>query len=427
MGVTESVWNMQYLTVICLILAFVAVGVLAWFAADMRFILKSSQRKNQLSIEGRWGELDQYFERASKTYRPFVWLHRHCLLPGAVLGQYALFLFNQGRLDEALANVNQAIRQIESKPRIFRSIHRFETFRILCSALRARTLILTGLGRYGEARENDARLQQLTGSKAPNAASALLEFYCGHLDEALAQALAVPPGDKQYDPMRAVTVLALCMKGEFDKSIQALVYEPGDISKFYSPAGLKVMNESSEGPKLIELQRRKLAGVFQPARLILLAQVYIAKEEFENADCALDQAEKSLGPEPGIQASYCRHRACSLAAQGKATEAETYIERMRTIVKQLPKRSLLWETHFAAGQSYLYLGRFNDALTELIKAQQSVLHPVEKHSTAYWIARAHEAAGNRNEAIPYYQLVAADTIPSWMRKLATESLTRLNN
>jgi cytochrome c-type biogenesis protein CcmH/NrfG len=47
--------------------------------------------------------------------------------------------------------------------------------------------------------------------------------------------------------------------------------------------------------------------------LILLAQVYLSLEDFENADRALDQAEKSLGPEPGLQMSYCRQRACSLA------------------------------------------------------------------------------------------------------------------
>jgi tetratricopeptide (TPR) repeat protein len=402
-------------------------AALAWFASDMRSILKSGQRKNQLSIEGKWRELEQHFERISKTYRPFVWLHQQYLLPGTVPAQHALFLFKQGRLDEALAKVDRAIRQIEGKPRLFRSIHRSETFRILCSSLRARTLILTGLGRYGDAREVAARLQQLTGPGDPNAALALLEFYCGHLDEALAMAQPVPPGDKQYDSMRAVTALAYGVKGEFDQAIQALLYEPSDISKFYSPAGLQAVSESPEGPKLIELQRRKHGGVFEPARLILLAQVYVAKGEFENADRALDQAEKSIGPEPGIQTSYCRHRTCSLAAQGKATEAENYIKRMRAIVQQLPKRSLLWETHFAAGQSYLYLGRFNDALTELIEAQRSVLHPIEKHATAYWIARVHEAAGNHNEAIPYYQIVVADTIQSWMRKQAVETLTRFKS
>jgi tetratricopeptide (TPR) repeat protein len=230
--------------------------------------------------------------------------------------------------------------------------------------------------------------------------------------------------DTQFDSMRGIMAIFHSMKGDFEQAIQALSYEPADVSKFFSPSGLKTLSGSPEGAKLIALKRRKLAGVFPPARLILLAQVYVALEDFENADRALDQAEKSPGPEPGIQMSYCRHRACSLAGQGKSKEAENYIERMRAIVRELPKRSLLWETHFTAGQSYWHLRRFNDALAELIEAQRSVLHPIEKHATAYWIARTHEAAGDQREAIRYYEIVAADTIPSWMRERAAKALAR---
>lgn len=347
------------------------------------------------------------------------------LLPGTIAAQHALFLNNHGRLEEALAKADQAIRQVKSKPRIFRGIHRAATFKTLCGSYSARALILAGLGRYDEAREVTTQLQQLAGAGRPqNTALALLELYCGRLDEALALAQAVPPKDPQYDPMRVIAALAQVMKGEFDQAVQTLLYEPGDMTKFYSPAGLKAVQENPEGPKLIELQNKKLAGVFQPARLLMLANVYLAQEDLENANRMIDQAEKKLGPEPGMQASYCRYRACCLAAQGKATEAENHLQRMRAIVKQYPKRSLIWETHFTAGRSYLYLGRPSDALAELIEAQRSVLHPTEKHVTAYWIARSHEAAGNLREAIPYYQRVAGDTIPSWMRKKAVEVLAQ---
>jgi hypothetical protein len=134
-----------------------------------------------------------------------------------------------------------------------------------------------------------------------------------------------------------------------------------------------------------------------------------------------------LGPEPGVQISYCRYRACNLAAQGKPAETENCIARMRAIVQRLPARSFLWETHFAAGRSYMYLARFREALTELTEGQRFVLHPIEKHATAYWIARTHEAAGNQHEAVSYYRLVAADPIPSWMRKRAVESLAGQNS
>lgn len=257
----------------------VVIGLLTWFSLDMHSILKSSQRKNQLSIDGRWGDLERHFESASKPHRPFVWLHDRYFLPGNITAQHALFLYNRGRHEEALSKVDQAIRQIADKPKFFRSIHREATFKTLCGSLRSRTLILTGLGRYDEARQAAAQLQHLTGSDAqPNAALALLEFYCGCLDEALAQAQAVSAEDTQYDSMRGIAALAYSMKGEFDEALQALNFEPGDIAKFYSPEDLKALNESSTGSNLIELQRKKRAGVSQPARLLRLAQVYIDGE-----------------------------------------------------------------------------------------------------------------------------------------------------
>ena len=112
------------------------------------------------------------------------------------------------------------------------------------------------------------------------------------------------------------------------------------------------------------MQEKKLAGVFQPARLLLMEQVHEAREDFQSADGALDQAEKALGSQPAVQAGYCRHRACSMAAKGKAAEADSYIERLRAIIKQTPTRSLTCEIHFATGRAWLYLRRFDDALKE---------------------------------------------------------------
>jgi hypothetical protein len=74
----------------------------------------------------------------------------------------------------------------------------------------------------------------------------------------------------------------------------------------------------------------------------------------------------------------------------------------------------------------LYLGRFADALAELSEAERYALHPLEKHTTAYWTARVHEAAGDREKAIPYYRMAASDSIPSWMRKKSAEALDGQN-
>jgi tetratricopeptide (TPR) repeat protein len=247
---------------------------------------------------------------------------------------------------------------------------------------------------------------------------ALLEAKCGRLDEALALAKTVPPEDKQYDSMRAVMAGAYGLKGEFAQAIKTLMYEPTGISKFYRSEDLENLNRSREGSKLLELQGRRLAGVYQPVRWIMLASVYVEQEAFENADRTLDEVEKSLGSNRVLQIAYCRTRARSHAAQGRSAEANECIARVRVMMQEFSSRSTAMEVHLAIGRSYLSLRRFGEALAELAEAQRRALHPVEKHQAAYWIARTHEAAGNPREAITYYQQVASDPIPSWMHRQA---------
>jgi tetratricopeptide (TPR) repeat protein len=404
----------------------VVVGVLAWFAADMRSILKSMQRKNQLTIEGRWTELEQHLARASNTLRPFVWFHQRYLLPGFNAAQFALFLYEQGRLEQALTQVDKAIKQIENKPAFFRPVFQPRTKVIHCGALAARVLILTRMGRYDEAREAAGRLGQVSGSNVrQNSFLALLELNCGNLDEALALAKTVPPEDHQYDTTRGVMASAYSLKGEFAQAIETLMYEPTGVSKFYRPEDLENLNRSREGSKLLELQGRTLAGVNQPVRWISLADVYLEQEAFKNADGALDEAEKSLGSNRILQICYWRARTRSQAGQGKSVEADDCIAHVRAMTKLLNRRSTVMETHFAIGRSYLPLRRFGEALVELAEAQRNALHPIEKHQTTYWIARTHEAAGNPIEAMTCYQKVASDPIPSWMRRQAAADLHKL--
>ena len=400
-----------------------AFGVLIWYAADMRSILRSKQRKNQLAIEGRWAELEKYWEQASNTRRPFVWLHQRYLLPGSNAVQFGLFLYQQGRLEEALAKVDQAIKQIENKPAIFRSMYQRATNKALWGALAARGLILTGMGRYDEAREAAARLGDASGYNVrANQSLALLELDCGRLDEALVLAKTVPPENNQYDSMRAAMARAYSLKGEFVRAIETLTYEPSSVSKFYRPDNWEKMKRSPEGSKLIELQGRKLAGIFPPARWVALAVVFLEQEAFKNADAALDEAEKSLGSNPTLQISYWRNRARSHAGQGKSAEAEDCIARVRGMMRQPYLRSTLMGTHIALARSYLSLRRFAEALAELAEAERIALHPIEKHLATYWSARTYEEAGNSSEARVYYQKVASDPIPSRMRSHAAAVL-----
>jgi tetratricopeptide (TPR) repeat protein len=407
-------------------IAFLFVVLRWWYIADMRSILKSSQLRQRLSMEGRWKDLEDYFKDAERPRRPFVRLYRKYLMPGSMETQYALFLFKKGRLEESLAKVDQAVVRIRNKPRVFRSYYKKTTANILRGSLRTRILVLGGLGRYDDARATAAELQRLTGPSAKQpSALALLEYNCGHIDEALALALQADAEDMQYDTMRQIVANAYCMKGQHELAIQALSFEPANAEKLYSPAGLETLSKIPEGAELIALKRKKLAGIFPPARWIMLARVYIAMGNFEKALQMLDEAEKSLGSEPALQLSCCRNRARCLAGMGKGEEAERYLERMRAMARETPKRSTMWESHFAAGRAYLSLGRFDEALGELLSSHEFVLHPIQKHSEAYWIAQAHEGLGNKSEAAAHYQAVVADGIPTWMRERAVEALARV--
>lgn len=110
--------------------------------------------------------------------------------------------------------------------------------------------------------------------------------------------------------------------------------------------------------------------------------------------------------------------------EGKADETDRCVARLREQVQKSPTRTRIWETHLAIGRSHYDLRRYREAVTELTEAQRHVLHPLENHTTTYWLAKAHEASGNRREAARCYQAVAADAIPSWMRKKAAEVLAQ---
>jgi len=395
------------------------VGGCIWFAADMLFLLRSAQRRHQLTLEGRWADLERHFEGVEKTRRPFAWFWQRYLLPGGNATQFGLFLFQQGRLEQALTEVDRAISQVGKKPVLLRPFLRGATKAIRCGSRAARMLILTGMGRYDEVRAEAVRLGQASGSSVDaNSPLALMETNCGRLDEALALARNVPPAHHQYDAMRSTTAWIYSLKGEPARAVEVMTHEPAGVAKFYRSEDLKTMGASPDGAKLIELQGRNLAGIFPPARWIRVAQTYLDQEAFANADAALGEAEKSLGSNQVLQISYWRTRARSHAGQGKSAEADDCIGRARALIQQFPRRSTVMETHLAIGRSYLSLRRFSKALMELGEARRNSLHPIERHQANYWTARTHEAAGNSLEALTYYKLVAADPIPSWMHRQA---------
>ena len=127
---------------------------------------------------------------------------------------------------------------------------------------------------------------------------------------------------------------------------------------------------------------------------------------------------------PVVEHIYRRLRACCCAAKADAAGAEDNLAGARRLAEEVPSRSAKYETHQGAGRAYLLLGRNEAALAELQAAVQLALHPLERHSTNYWLARAAEAAGHRQEAARLLTLVTADRFDTWM---CADARARLNS
>jgi tetratricopeptide (TPR) repeat protein len=166
------------------------------------------------------------------------------------------------------------------------------------------------------------------------------------------------------------------------------------------------------------------AGVFRPGQYIEAANACLEAGDLQNMEQALARAERELKPHPIIEHKYRQMRACCCAAKKDAVGAEDNLARVRELADEVPSRSAKYETHQAAGRAYLLLGRNESALAELHAAVQLALHPLEKHSTNYWLARAAEAVGQQQEAARLFGLVAADGFDTWM---CADARARLNS
>jgi tetratricopeptide (TPR) repeat protein len=333
--------------------------------------------------------------------------------------RFGLFFHSRGRLEPALAHVDRGIKQIENKPMLFRPVFRSATSKAYNSALAARVLILSEMGRYSEARQTSVKLEKASGSTmGEHSTLALLEMKCGKLDEALAMARKVPEHETQYDAMRNLMSMVYGLKGDFEQAKQSLIFDPNIGAKYDNPGVFESLKQNVEGAKWIQSQKQKLAGIFPPARWIRLAHVYLAEQDFEQSDKALDNAEKSLGSNQILESVYWRARARTYAGQYKSKEAEDCIDRARVMAQKLQSRSAIMETHLAIGRSYLSLRRWDEALIELLAAERTSLHPIERHQANYWIAHAYGSSDRLADALPYYQKVASDPIASWMQREA---------
>jgi tetratricopeptide (TPR) repeat protein len=281
------------------------------------------------------------------------------------------------------------------------------------------------MGKYEEAKASITQARSMNSSRASlNNIEGLIELYLGNLDRALALAQEGMNLEGPKDALRLLSSGALRLQGRFQEAINALIYDPTRLSAAFGPANFKDIGYDQLGQRLILKMDQEVASIFPPGRELAMAEVFLDAGDTENLRRALDRAESEMQSNPAVQIIYLWLRACCCGLQEDATGTEKNLAQLRDLTTKLPNRSARFQTHYAAGRAYLSLQRTDLALSEFQAATNLALHPVERHSTDYWCARAVEAGGDRLRATALFHSVAQSQISSWM---SADARKRLSN
>jgi hypothetical protein len=375
-----------------------------WLAVDMRFAQRWSIRRAELGAKGHWTELNRHFESALKCRRPLLLLFQRFVLPGLLEADYALHLSNQGEHERALVLAQKASLSSAKRPAIHLAV------------LPAEATVLSRLGRYAEVREvvrrgrsklGSAELSDLVMSHPDLAAGitmqeGFLELNLGHLDAALHLGWQACAGNVS-DPARALISGVFTAKGQFKEALDALVYEPSDFYKFLASAPptfefehetpLEMLSKDKLFEEAAFKTNEELSGVFGPAVEIGRALVFLEAGDAANFGAALQRAHSLLKSHPIMKHIFVRTRACWHAMVGDVNGVEADLARAREFVAEFPaSRSVKFETHLVAGRARFLLTQYEAAIHELTEANKLALHPMEKHTSIYWLARASQGS-----------------------------------
>lgn len=398
------------------ILLFLGVALLLcvfWFVADCKFAQQWSLKRAKLGAQDKWRELNTHFEAGLKCRRPFLLLFRRFAIPGLVEADYALHLSNQGQHESALVWAQEASRKSATRPDI------------LLDVLPAEATVLLRLGRYADARKVILCGRDLLASSRHSANSppnrgngivlteALVALYLGNLTAALQLSIEASAAAVS-DPGRVLISIVFVAMGRFQEALNALVYEPSRFEKFLKTEDHDLLAEDKIFAETSDKMNEELAGVFGPAISIGRATVFLEAGDAGNLGEALKQAEAELKSNQIMEHIFVRTRACWHAMRGAVREAEADLARARQLTDEKPaSRSAKYEYHLAAGRAYFLLGQQEKAISELSEAGQQALHPMEKHTSTYWLARANQSA-NRTSSANLFKTVIADGFPTWM-------------
>jgi ATP/maltotriose-dependent transcriptional regulator MalT len=214
----------------------------------------------------------------------------------------------------------------------------------------------------------------------------------------------------------------LTAKGRFREALDALVYEPSKFEKFLKPDDVQLLGEDKFFQDAARKVDEQLSSVFGPAIGLGMAQVFLEAGDAANLGQALEQTQGKLKSQQAMEHIFVRTRACWHAMKGDLAGVEADLGRARQLTDEKPaSRSAKYEYHLASGRCRFLLGQFETAIAELEAAVRLALHPMEKHTSQYWLARAHQAA-RRPSAAGLFQAVIADGFATWME---TDSRARV--
>ncbi len=403
----------------------VVVGLL-WMMADLRFVQRWQLRRAELGAQDKTQELNAHFEAALKCRRPMLLLFLHYVIPGTLEAEYALHLSNQGEHERALVLAKKASLSAARRPAVHLAV------------LPAECMVLLRLGRYEQAQDilrigrrllSSSTLAGAGRNPADQASGlvmqeGLLEMYLGHFEAALKLGVRASAATIS-DPARGLVSGVLALQGRFEQALEALVYEPSTFYRFLTATPPVIDTGEDEDPldllakdklyrQSADKTNEELAGVFGPAVEIGRAGVFLEAGDAENLGIALGRAQTKLKANQTMEHIFLRVRACWQAMTGNAAGMEADLARTRQLAAEKPaSRSAKYETHLAAGRAYFLFGRHATAVEELKAATQLALHPLEKHTSTYWLARASQAA-NEPSANALFRTVMADQFGSWM-------------
>ena len=394
-----------------------AIAAVTWFLADIRHLQQWSLKRAELGAQDKTTELERHFQSGLNSRRPMLRLFRRLAIPGLLEADYALHISNQGENDRALILAKQASAQAARRAATHLAV------------LPAEAMVLLRLGRYEQAGQVVQIGKDLMASQSVELAkdpgypglragiiqqAAMIEMNLGNLEAALKLGIEASAATVS-DPARVLLSGILALQGRFKEALDALAYEPSSFSKFLNPEDLEWLEKDKVFNETARQTNEELSSVFGPAIDLGRALVFVESGDVKSLGQALEQVQSKLKSHRIVEHIYLRTRALWYAMNADVQGMETDLIRVRQLAADKPaSRSAQYETHLASGRAFLLLNHADKACSELESANKLALHPLEKHVSLYWLARANQAAGNVR-AKNQFEMVVADGFGTWMK------------